>query len=281
MTSRSTVPAAAHAAVLPGFGPEQTSWDALQIAVKIAVLAASLAVSLHILLAQTTLLRPPSAIDLLDSAMIATMIASALCYGVVQALRREISQVTEARDAFAHLSMIDTLSGLPNRRAFEDTLASRPPMASLALIDIDHFKRINDTHGHLVGDQVIRGLADRLGLVLEAPHFVARTGGEEFAAIVRGKATGVRLNVLHALHRAISQTPLSTSAGLLDVTVSIGVAEIEAQRSRESLLVAADKALYAAKHAGRNRVMHEADMPDSEPVALSPAQRERRLYRAS
>jgi len=254
--------------------------EALQVASKIAVIAAALAVVLHVLLAQVNLLHYPSAFDLLDSAVIATMIASALCYGITLSLTQEIADITQSRDAFALLSNTDLLSGLPNRRAFEGKLAEKPVQASLALIDIDLFKRVNDNHGHMIGDQVLCSVARRLRDALGPEQFIARAGGEEFAVIATGTSAEARLNKLTSLLAAIEQTPFDTPVGALTITVSMGVAELDGLRSRADVLSAADRALYAAKNAGRNRIIHETALPARDAATLVPSQDERRLFRA-
>jgi diguanylate cyclase (GGDEF)-like protein len=131
----------------------------------------------------------------------------------------------------------------------------RAPLA-LVLLDIDHFKRINDVHGHSVGDAALRLLASALTELTRQEDVLARYGGEEFALIVRGNDRPQTLALAERMRRAIEEQRLQTALGPISFTVSIGIAhsdsgtEIQAQQ----LFEAADRALYAAKDAGRNVV---------------------------
>jgi diguanylate cyclase (GGDEF)-like protein len=158
------------------------------------------------------------------------------------------------------LATIDGLTGLLNRRAFNAQLDARLREAqryrkplSLLLLDIDHFKKVNDTHGHPAGDAVLCGVAQVVKKQARETDFVARYGGEEIALVLpetdstgaRAIAERVRTAVAHARHQ--------TESGSLQVTLSIGVSTWPASEP-ETLLEDADKALYRAKQAGRNRV---------------------------
>ena len=162
------------------------------------------------------------------------------------------------------LAVVDDLTGLYNRRFFDTRLSYelerfvryRHPVA-LALLDVDHFKEVNDTHGHLVGDAVLRHLA-QLGLgSIRCVDLFARFGGEEFALLM--PSTGLEGGRISAerLRQAISETPALTDAGLVGITVSAGVAAADGSWSGdpEGLVRAADQALYRAKAAGRDRVV--------------------------
>ncbi|HZW26075.1 MAG TPA: GGDEF domain-containing protein [Gallionella sp.] len=160
------------------------------------------------------------------------------------------------------LAMTDSLTGIPNRRALmelsEHALARRgsSPMA-LMMIDVDHFKRINDTHGHPAGDAVLRQVARLLSGRLRGGDVLGRYGGEEFCVLAPDTdAEGAR-TLAESLRDIISFRPLHTERGELSVTVSIGVACCPDDSARElkDLLAEADAALYAAKEAGRNRVV--------------------------
>lgn len=146
----------------------------------------------------------------------------------------------------------DVLTGLPNRRAAEAalvaSLSGREPV-SVALFDVDHFKRVNDTLGHDVGDEVLQAVAKALASVARAGDLVCRWGGEEFIAVLRSGSSGA-LAFAERARVAVEQT--ATAAG--KVTVSGGVTEV----TQLSDLKRADERLYAAKSAGRNRVMASA-----------------------
>jgi diguanylate cyclase len=165
-------------------------------------------------------------------------------------------------------ALTDGLTGLANRRHFDEMLQALAGQAmnsgaglSLLLIDIDHFKRINDTWGHPVGDQVIQLVAATLLDNLRGTDFAARYGGEEFAVLLpvadaEGAAiVGNRLREAFACKRVVLQ---KTRQPIGVVTVSVGVAAYLPGEKLADWVRRADKALYAAKQAGRNRVVQAA-----------------------
>ncbi|GAA0583947.1 hypothetical protein GCM10010172_81130 [Paractinoplanes ferrugineus] len=157
------------------------------------------------------------------------------------------------------MATTDGLTGLFNRNHFfaeadRLLLAARPrhePIAAI-MVDIDHFKRINDTYGHPVGDEVIRTVAGRLRDALADGDVVGRYGGEEFAVVT---PSALALDLADRLHQAVSGPPIPTEAGDLPVTISVGLAHLhDTDTDLRQLLARADSALYQAKHTGRNRV---------------------------
>jgi diguanylate cyclase (GGDEF)-like protein len=162
------------------------------------------------------------------------------------------------------LSTRDFLTGLANRAVLDSRLAEELSRASrhrrrfsLALLDVDHFKRFNDAHGHAVGDEVLRGLAEVLKTSVRESDLVARYGGEEFALLLPEARVGEACAKLEALRLLVEATPFSESVEgpCHRVTLSAGVAEFPADgASVAELLAAADGRLYQAKRAGRNRV---------------------------
>ncbi len=132
--------------------------------------------------------------------------------------------------------------------------------ASAAIIDIDHFKAVNDTYGHLAGDRVLRVVADRFKAQLREGDLIGRFGGEEFAILLPRTTGSEAKRVAERLRGHIARAPIAVSDGrdeclLVSITVSVGVAELaSARRDLDELLAAADAALYQAKDAGRNRI---------------------------
>lgn len=174
-----------------------------------------------------------------------------------------VLMVKERTDrAVMELAMTDSLTGVPNRRALmemaEHMLARRSaaPMA-LMMVDVDNFKRINDKHGHLVGDAVLRQVTRLLTGRLRGGDVLGRYGGEEFCVIAPDTDTEGALTLAESLREIIAFKPVSAEQGELPVTVSIGVAHCPAGPARElkQILLEADAALYAAKEGGRNRVV--------------------------
>lgn len=128
---------------------------------------------------------------------------------------------------------------------------------SVLLFDVDHFKNINDTHGHLVGDEVLSELCRRAKSLVRRDEVLARYGGEEFALVMADATRADALEVAERLRRLIHETPFTPDGLELEVSVSIGVAEMPGDQSVSpaELLELADQQLYAAKQGGRNRVM--------------------------
>ena len=184
--------------------------------------------------------------------------------------------ISLAHEGF-HMAFRDELTGLPGRRALNEKLQRMGRIYTLAMADVDHFKVFNDTHGHDVGDQVLRMVAAQLRRVSGGGH-AYRYGGEEFTLVFPGKTAAESMPHLEAVRRAIEAyqmrlrdkpaRPRTDQAGLrrrgarsgrntrpLRVTVSIGVAERgDALRAPEAVIKAADQALYKAKDGGRNQV---------------------------
>jgi diguanylate cyclase (GGDEF)-like protein len=160
------------------------------------------------------------------------------------------------------LAWRDYLTGLFNRRYFfergpkliaEARRADRP--TSVAILDIDHFKRLNDEFGHDAGDEALRIFAAELGESLAGqPHLLARLGGEEFALLLPGLDEAAAQSLTEAIRDTVARRPMAVGALTLGLTVSIGLAGLATTDSLDSALRKADRALYAAKQAGRNRV---------------------------
>ncbi|MGC4030071.1 MAG: diguanylate cyclase [Steroidobacteraceae bacterium] len=159
-----------------------------------------------------------------------------------------------------HLALTDELTGVPNRRAVLSllpvALQAGDQGVAAVLLDIDHFKRINDTFGHVIGDRVLGLVAGRLKAMLQPPEFLGRIGGEEFLVVIPG--TDLRLATARAetLRTHVSATDIASIAPELGaITVSIGVAMSRPGDSVSALLQRADGALYRAKASGRDRVV--------------------------
>jgi diguanylate cyclase len=153
----------------------------------------------------------------------------------------------------------DALTGLPNRRAFDDELTRRfaawrrhEARLSMLLVDVDHFKKFNDRHGHLAGDAVLHEVAQALHATMRQSDLVARFGGEEFAAVLPHSDIGEARQAAERVRRAIQQRVFRFEDRSLQVTVSCGAAQALRGEDSASLITRADAALYSAKKAGRN-----------------------------
>ena len=167
----------------------------------------------------------------------------------------------ESREALAYQASRDPLTGMFNRRAILDHLHQQLAQVSrheyamaVAICDIDHFKQINDTHGHQTGDDILCGLATILKAILRANDTVGRMGGEEFLIVSTMRAATDCLALFDRIRSQIAATAIATRSGALHITLSIGVASAAAGSTVDSLLERADLALYQAKNGGRNRV---------------------------
>ena len=189
---------------------------------------------------------------------------------------RIVALVEQAR----RLAMSDPLTGLLNRRAFLESMrrwvAHHERYAhpvSLLLLDVDHFKQVNDTYGHEAGDAVLRAIADVLPTVTRLSDVVARWGGEEFViGLPQTSAVGARV-AAERVRRAIAGISLAAPAGqTLTVTASVGVACLSARETLDALVSRSDAAMYLAKSAGRNRVeVHPGNTTEPPPALPSPA----------
>jgi diguanylate cyclase len=163
---------------------------------------------------------------------------------------------------FEKHSRTDALTGLHNRRHLDENLDRRTTELkdgactfSLLILDVDHFKLFNDTHGHLGGDQVLIALGRLLRETMRKEDILTRYGGEEFAVILPGMCIDEAEKVAERLRTVVSSTEVRGNEGeiLPSVTVSIGLAQAVPGQDPASVIAAADAALYAAKESGRNR----------------------------
>lgn len=158
-------------------------------------------------------------------------------------------------------AMHDSLTGLPNRESYQQRLDQEVQRfqryggkLSLMVCDVDLFKRINDTYGHLAGDKVLKIIAKSLQKNLRSSDFIARFGGEEFVALMPETSTDEALIVAEKLRKKIEESPFNFKKEPVQITVSFGISEIVEGESIDEVFNRADKALYKAKESGRNQV---------------------------
>ncbi|MET3925282.1 GGDEF domain-containing protein [Devosia sp. 2618] len=191
------------------------------------------------------------------------------------ASRDDIASLQRDLDHVRRESMLDPLTKIANRKSFDEGMenaiaeakADGTPL-SLMIVDIDHFKNFNDTYGHQTGDQVLRLVAMTLKSNIKGKDLAARYGGEEFVAILPSTDVEGAVIVAENVRSAIQAKELlkrSTNEKLGRITASFGVAAFRPNDTASSLIERADRCLYAAKHAGRNRVLSEKELENAPP----------------
>jgi diguanylate cyclase len=195
----------------------------------------------------------------------------------LESSRSDIAALQRDLDDVRREAMLDPLTKIFNRKhfdeglvkAFADADADESPLC-LMLLDIDNFKRFNDTWGHQTGDQVLRLVAMTLKSNIKGKDMAARYGGEEFAAILPHTDLEGAIIVADNIRKAIQAKELlkrSTNEKLGRITASFGVAAFRAEDNPSTLIERADRCLYAAKHAGRNKVFAESELQQADFVA--------------
>lgn len=192
--------------------------------------------------------------------------------GLESDLRSSAKKVDRLREELLHArreAATDALTGLSNRRAFDHELAKLMKRCgdaerrfSLIMMDVDHFKDVNDRHGHLIGDRVLRQLAHQVGSRTRSGDTVARYGGEEFAILLPDTRLEDAAQIAEHIREGIGKLNMrrtDTGTPIGTVTASFGVAEFHREETAQEFISRADAALYSAKRQGRNRVVSAPD----------------------
>lgn len=179
----------------------------------------------------------------------------------VTSMEREALDYRDKLEQQRHKALLDPLTGLPNRAAWNERLALEHGRLQqtgtgllLAILDLDHFKSINDTYGHQAGDKVLKIIANVLRKGLRGDDFIARFGGEEFALLMPGSDLSGGSRLLERLRAAVEQCPFHFKGERVTVTMSAGVAVFKSGENASQVLKRADQALYRAKETGRNQI---------------------------
>ena len=181
--------------------------------------------------------------------------------------KRYSDRLRESLQTSMELAIIDQLTGLNNRRYLEvhlpsllKTAAGRNRPLSLMILDIDHFKSVNDTYGHDVGDEILRAFAARVRTLIRDADLFCRLGGEEFIIVMPDVTGPVATIVAERIRAAVYTEPfaIESGAGVLPITVSIGLSERGTDLDPSLIMKRADRALYKSKHGGRNQVCADA-----------------------
>jgi diguanylate cyclase len=186
--------------------------------------------------------------------LIPTLIAPPIAYIALSIMRLLHETIVRVED---HVRF-DALTGALNRSHFLDTMRQSAGQGVLMILDVDHFKQVNDTHGHAVGDEVLRTLAHTIKEVVGSAGVVGRLGGEEFAVFLADTAPAIGLLKAEAIRLAVASLGILVEGRKLAVTVSIGCVAHRATAAIGISMKTADTLLYEAKKAGRNRVMPAA-----------------------
>jgi diguanylate cyclase (GGDEF)-like protein len=205
-----------------------------------------------------------------DNVVFNRIIATIVLYSVSLLLYRN----SQSESVLKRLATTDPLTGALNRRHFMELMSREQRRAerynavfSVLMIDIDHFKRVNDTYGHQVGDQAIQAMSDACQKALRPTDLLARYGGEEFIITLTHTDQPGAAKVAERLRESVAEIELPTEQGVLKFTISVGVSTFFKRSLLEEIIGRADQALYQAKTSGRNRVCL-APGPDTQ---LSPA----------
>lgn len=201
------------------------------------------------------------------------------------ALKQDATERHRQEQQLIHLALHDPLTGLPNRRSWEEALDQMVNQArlgqkgALLLVDLDRFKTVNDTYGHLAGDQLLKEIARCMNRALRRQDLLARLGGDEFGILMGDVSPAEALTIAERLRSEVLSSTFVIGAERLQPTLSIGMIPVSGNHSAQELLSLADSALYAAKEQGRNQTVVRRLRP--EIVSRSPwGRRVRRAERA-
>ena len=237
----------------------------------LAIVAITFCIELLIMVSLVSLgyVMVPGGVIFADAALLATLSALPIYLLVLRPIRREYEKRLQAEglaENMSRLAITDTLTRIMNRRGITvgllDAMAQSErydtPL-SVAMADIDHFKSVNDTHGHEAGDKILTGIADVLAEALRMPDKVGRYGGEEFLIIFPHTDLVQSRQIAERIRRTVESTAFDIGNKTLQLTLSIGLAQFQMGEDLERLISRVDRTLYDAKQQGRNRVTLNQD----------------------
>ena len=186
--------------------------------------------------------------------------AESFHHTALKSMERSLDSLGQERLALKRVANMDNLTNMMRREAFiellDKTLAPEQNSGQIYILmaDMDHFERINETYGHIIGDHVLKGVASRIKAALRKEVQVGRYGGERFSMLVKTKKLSLAIKIAERIRKRIEQEPIKAGMKQIPVTISFGVASACKNDDSEALLKRADEALRLAKHSGRNRV---------------------------
>jgi diguanylate cyclase (GGDEF)-like protein len=242
------------------------------------------AVSVALAVVLTALATASLNLDLrLNAVRVAAEVGAVVAFGVSYAVVDSIRRILKAKRSIERLAMTDDLTGLPNRRAFVaaaeqaiERMAAGEAAQALLIVDLDHFKRVNDVYGHGAGDHALQAAAQALVRSVRADvDWVGRLGGEEFVVLIAGADDKTADRAAESARTAIATLLVAMPVGEIALTASIGMTSLIVGDSVASALQRADEALYAAKRAGRNQVASLAALADNSVLKEGQVRRRR------
>jgi diguanylate cyclase (GGDEF)-like protein len=219
----------------------------------------------------------------LGALRLAAEVAAIVAFAVSYAMADSVRSIVMGKRSIERLAMTDDLTGLPNRRAFVaaaeqaiSRIAATDATPALLIVDLDHFKRVNDVYGHGAGDQALQAAGQALVRSVRAGlDWVGRLGGEEFVVLVAPGDDNAADRAAENARTAIATLLVAMPAGEISLTASIGMTPLIAGDDVASALRRADEALYVAKRAGRNQVARRAALTDDAALKESQIRRRR------
>jgi len=203
-------------------------------------------------------LEPPVVLRILHSLVGMAVVAYAAAYLNARIAKqadedKQMLDLIKQNDRNYRLALTDSLTGLYNHRAYKEKIDGLAQYV-LLVIDIDHFKKLNDAHGHLMGDKVLVGIGNIIKMSVRSGDLAFRYGGEEFVVVLPGTTAAIGLKIAERLRQKVAEWNFGGEAGRIPVTVSIGMATKKPGMSSHTVFEQADNAMYRAKQLGRNNV---------------------------